>query len=103
MDQEELNKVKEWLRIDGTDEDTILSSLILSSRFIIKQSTGVKFEDLSGKSDAIEVYRTIQRLIITDLYENRSGSGKLSPVVISLCKQLEIYKTVISSESGAVS
>lgn len=101
MDQAELNELKEWLKIDGSDEDTTLSSLLLSSKFVIKQATGVTFEDLTSKPEAKELYKTIQKLIITDLYENRSGSGKLSPVVISFCKQLEIYKTTISSESGA--
>jgi hypothetical protein len=89
---EELGMVKEWLRIDGNEEDLTITSLLLASSFVIKQSTGVIEEDVSGDQEALELYRLIQRLIITDLYENRTGASKPSPLIISLCMQLKAFK-----------
>jgi uncharacterized phage protein (predicted DNA packaging) len=103
LDQTELTELKEWLKIDGTEEDKTLSSLLLSSKFVIKQATGIKLEDIAADDEAKELYKTIQRMIITDIYENRGGSGKVSPVVISLCAQLEAYKPETITESGGIS
>lgn len=88
----DLEELKEWLRIDGNEEDATLSSLLLSSKFVIKQSTGVTLENVQNDPEALELYKLIQRLLITDLYENRSGSQKTNPVVISLNIQLKAYK-----------
>lgn len=88
----DLEELKEWLRIDGTDDDNTLTSLLLSSSLVIKQSTGVVLEDVQDNLEALALYKLVQKLIITDLYENRSGSGKINPVVVSLYTQLEAYK-----------
>ncbi|MBB6218188.1 putative phage protein (predicted DNA packaging) [Anaerosolibacter carboniphilus] len=89
---DELEELKEWLRIDGEEDDNMIQSLQLSSKLLIKQFTGAKREDVEGNSEALELYKLVQRLIVTDLYENRAGSNKMSPVLISLCTQLGAYK-----------
>lgn len=91
MDENNLDELKEWLRVEGNDDDTSLKSLISASRLLIKQSTGVELADVQNNADALELYKTVQKMIITDLYENRSGSS-ISPVMISMYAQLEAYK-----------
>lgn len=93
MDNElNLNELKEWLRIDDDNEDTnTLPSLVSTSKLLIKQSTGVEFADIQDNEDAVNLYKTLQKFIITDLYENRTGS-KFNPLLISLYSQLEAYK-----------
>lgn len=89
-----LVEIKEWLRIDSVDEDiNTLPSLLIASKMIIKQSTGVTPEDVQVNPDALELYNLIQKMIITDLYENRNGSAT-NKLVIGLCVQLEAYKLV---------
>lgn len=89
---EDLIELKEWLRIDYPDDDLVLSSLLTASKFIIKQSTGIALEDVQTDSEALELYKTVQKIIITNLYENRDGSSKISPVLTGLYTQLEVYK-----------
>jgi uncharacterized phage protein (predicted DNA packaging) len=86
----ELEELKEWLKIDGNAEDATLTSLLLSSKFIIRHATGVNIEDVQDDPEAHEMYILIKRLLITDLYENRASS--MSPIVVSLCSQLKLYK-----------
>lgn len=85
-------ELKEWLKIDGTDEDVTLGALIKASELLIKQSTGVIPEDVEDNPNAKSLYELIQKLIITDLYENRDSSSKISPFMISMYAQLEAYK-----------
>jgi uncharacterized phage protein (predicted DNA packaging) len=83
-----LDEIKEWLRIDGDADNVTLNSLLLASKSIIKQSTGVNPEDLTGNAEGIELYKLIQKMIVADSFENRSGS-KLNTLLIGLCTQLQ--------------
>lgn len=85
------NELNEWLRIDNSDDENTLNSLIQASTLIIEQSTGVTLADVSDNQQAEELYKTLQKFIITDLYENREG-GNISPAIVSLYAQLEAYK-----------
>lgn len=92
MDPLTLDELKEWLRIDSGDEDiNTLPGLISASQILIKQSTGVTLDDVQANTDAFNLYKTLQKFIITDLYENRTGSSA-NQLVISLYAQLEAYK-----------
>lgn len=89
-----LDEILEWLKIEGIeDEPNTIPSLLLASKMIIKQSTGVVPEDIQADPGAVELYKLVQKMIITDLYENRTGS-KLNSLLIGLCAQLEVYKLV---------
>lgn len=88
----DLTELKEWLKIDGIDEDITLNALIKSSEIIIKQSTGVIPADVESDVNAQALYSLVQKLIITDLYENRDGSSKINPLLVSMYTQLEAYK-----------
>lgn len=93
----ELDEIKEWLRIDGEDEDVTLSSLLSSSRMMIKQATGITVDDVENNQDAKELYKLVQKIIITNLYENRNGPEEINAGLISLYIQLEAYKMQIDS------
>jgi len=87
-----IEELKKWLRVDSDDDDVdTLPSLISTSKLLIKQSTGVDLSDLQEDDDVFNLYKTLQKYIITDLYENRTGST-INQLVISLYSQLEAYK-----------
>ncbi|MDV3428355.1 MAG: head-tail connector protein [Bacillota bacterium] len=88
----ELPELKEWLRITWDNEDTnILQPLMSASEMIIEQATGVKSDNLTDEK-AKSLYNLIQKIVITDLYENRAGGNKDNPGLTSLYMQLESYK-----------
>ena len=64
-----LEGIKLFLRVDGNEEDDLLKSLEKFSIEEIENSTGVKYVE-SGLS---ETYMMAQRIIITDMYEQRSS------------------------------
>lgn len=87
-----LEEIKEWLRIDSSDDDSILSSLINVSKAKIKAATGVPstYENNLNPADledVKEMYKMAQRIIITDLYNERDIENK---ALISTYIQLEL-------------
>lgn len=64
-----LDEIKLYLRVDGSEEDKLITQLELFSREEIKNSTGVIY-DAKSKS---ETYKLAQLIIITDRYENRGS------------------------------
>jgi hypothetical protein len=91
MNEISLDEVKEWIKSDSDAEDiNTLPGLISTSKIIIKQSTGVTWDDVQSNEDASNLYKTLQKYIITDLYFNQSG--KMSYLIASLYIQLEAYK-----------
>lgn len=100
MDEIGLDEVKEWIKSDNDEEDTnTLPGLISTSNIMIKQSTGVTWDDVQDNKDACNLYKTLQKYIITDLYFNRIGTN-ISPLVISLYAQLEAYKLPEDNTGG---
>lgn len=88
----EIAELKEWLRITWDyEDDNTLKPLLSASEMIIEQATGVKSDDLTDEK-AKSLYNLIQKMIITDLYENRTGGNKDNPGLTSLYMQLESYK-----------
>jgi hypothetical protein len=99
---EDLVELKEWLRVDE-GEDTTLFSLLASSRAIIKQATGLTKEKIKAEdADILELYKLAQKILITDIYENRTGSEKINPGLISLYVQLESYKIKLDYEAALI-
>ena len=98
-----LEEVKEWLRIDAdyTEDDNLFNSLILSSQTIIKAATGVPkdFEDklsIEDYSEISELYKMVQRVLITDLFNEKSTENK---ALTSLYTQLELeYRRCLNAE-----
>lgn len=91
-----LSELKEWLKVDYDDEDNTLSSLLSASELIIKQATGVEISDVQSDEKALALYNLIQKIIITNLNENRGEGIKDNIGLTSLYMQLEAYKLAIS-------
>lgn len=64
-----LNEVKTWLRVDGDDEDTIITTLISAAEEYLKKATGIEFN--SGNPLA-KLYCFV---LCADWYENRDLIG----------------------------
>jgi uncharacterized phage protein (predicted DNA packaging) len=81
-----LEEVKNWLRIDFSDDDTLLSSLISASETYLKNATGIEY-----KSDN-HLAKLLCMVLISDWYENRELVGRASdqvrPVINSILMQL---------------
>lgn len=82
------NEFREWLRLEEGDDET-LSSLFITSKAIIKKATGVTLEKVKDDPDGIEVYKTIQKILITRLYENRESKQDIDNGLISMYMTLK--------------
>lgn len=87
-----IEEIKQWLKIDFEDDDNILNSLISVSKAKIKAATGVPstYENNLNPADLEdiqEMYKMAQRIIITDLYNERDIENKS---LISTYIQLEL-------------
>lgn len=94
-----LDEMKEWLRIFHDEDDNLVNSLILSSIPIIKSATGITKDYIQSCNDEmlIELYKMVQRILITDLYNERDTENK---ALISYYIQLELaYKETLSNEN----
>ncbi|HDK7165937.1 TPA: phage gp6-like head-tail connector protein [Clostridium botulinum] len=90
----QLDELKEYLRVEGEDEDTTLSSLLLAAKSYIKNGTGLE-EDMIKSDEIKELYNLCLKILISHWYENRvietTGPNfhKLSFSVDSILIQLE--------------
>lgn len=90
----QLDELKEYLRIDGEDEDTTLSSLLFAAKSYIKNGTGLT-EDMIVKNEIKELYNLCIKLLVSHWYENRAiettgpNFHKLSYSLDSILLQLE--------------
>ncbi|EQC1536948.1 head-tail connector protein [Clostridium botulinum] len=90
----ELNELKEYLRIEGEDEDITLSSLLFAAKSYIKNGTGLE-EDMIKNNEILELYKLCLKLLISHWYENRAiettgpNFHKLSFSMDSILIQLE--------------
>jgi len=87
-----LNEVKDYLRIeqDFTEEDTLLSSLLLASQNYILNATHKN----ADKTD--ELFKLSQMLLIGHWYENREVVGKADQLAFSLQSILQQIKYTTS-------
>lgn len=79
-----LTEVKEALRIDGTDEDTLLTRLIKTARRLVEAQTGItivsttyrlRIEGFRGYSGAIELPRTPVTSVSSVIYTDSVGDS----------------------------
>lgn len=73
-----LDEMKEWLRIFHDEEDALVNSLILTSIPMIKSATGITKDYIqSCNHENIQyLYKMVQRVLITDLYNERDTENK---------------------------
>lgn len=69
-----LEETKQWLRIDGEDDDVLLNSLINSAELYLKNATGKQFDNTN------ELAKLICLVLVVDWYENREFVGKADNV-----------------------
>lgn len=62
-----LDYLKEYLKVDGNEEDTILTSMLEASKNYIKDYTGLSEENLN----TIDSLTIAMLTICSDMYENR--------------------------------
>lgn len=68
-----LQEIKDFLKIDHTDEDALLSAYLLSSEQFIVNSTH------SNVDKTCELFGIAQRFLIAYWHENPTNVGKSSP------------------------
>ena len=91
----ELNEIKQYLRIDGDEDNELLSSLYLATKSYIENATGIT-EDMAQENGKLkELYNLTNKILLAHWYENRvpqmTGSNfhKLDFSLESLFLQLE--------------
>ena len=82
-----LEETKEYLRVDGDEEDNLITSLINTAEEYLKNSTGKTFDSTNNLA------RLFCLVLVVDWYENRTlGAGKVGeairPVINSMLAQL---------------
>lgn len=65
-----LNEVKTWLRVDGKEEDTIITTLMEAAETYLNNATGVKFD---SSNQLAKLYCLV---LCADWYENRDLIGQ---------------------------
>ncbi len=73
-----LEEVKDYLRIDGTDEDSFIMSLISAAKQYIKGGTGCIVDENN------DLHKLAVNLLATHWYENREAVGKTDALAFSL-------------------
>ena len=82
-----LKEAKEYLRVDGDEEDTLITNLIAAAEVYLKNATGKTFDSTN------ELARLFCLVLVVDWYENRTYiAGKVGdsarPVIESILAQL---------------
>lgn len=70
-----LDEVKNWLRIDFSEDDALLTTLISAAEEYLKNATGKTFDNTN------DLAKLFCLVLITDWYENREMIGKASEKV----------------------
>lgn len=91
-----LEETKQYLRVDGTDEDTLITSLIAAAETYLSNATGNQFDNSNSLA------KLFCWVLVTDWYENREVSvgrvgEKTRPIVESMLAQLKhCYKPEVA-------
>lgn len=70
-----LEETKQWLRVDGTDDDTLIYTLMTSAELYLKNATGKTFDGTN------ELAKLLCFVLIVDWYENREMIGQTGEAV----------------------
>lgn len=65
-----LEETKLWLRVDGTEEDVLIQTLINTAELYLKGATGITYDSSS------ELAKLFCFALVSDWYENREYIGK---------------------------
>ena len=67
-----LTDVKKYLRVDASDDDALITSLMSAADSYMKSSVGALYDNTDERA------KTLLLLVISDLYDNRDLSEKAS-------------------------
>jgi uncharacterized phage protein (predicted DNA packaging) len=83
----ELNEVKEYLRVDGDDENTLITSLIIMATELVEDVLRRKISEFDPIPETI---RQAVLLTVATFYENRQGGkdGLNTADLIDLIRRL---------------
>lgn len=90
-----LEDIKDYLRIDDTEEDLFLQSLMEVAEIYIDSCVG---EDYKINDKAKKLAELLQKKIIADLYENRGTTVdniKKDVIVTTILNTLALYQAPI--------
>lgn len=90
-----LEDIKNYLRIDDTEEDLFLQSLMEVAEIYIDSCVG---EEYKTNDKAIKLAELLQKKIIADLYENRGTTVdniKKDVIVTTILNTLALYQAPI--------
>jgi uncharacterized phage protein (predicted DNA packaging) len=89
-----LDDIKLYLRIDGSEEDFFLTSLISASKIYLKNATGIDVDETN------DLHNLAVSLLVSNSYENRLPIGQGNNLSFSL--ESIIYQMRYCYESGTV-
>lgn len=82
-----LEETKQYLRVDGAEDDVVITSLIDAAETYLENATGNKFDETN------HLAKLFCWVLVTDWYENREAVGsateKTRPIVESMLAQLK--------------
>lgn len=92
-DEKRLQEIKDYLRVDYTDDDELISGMIIQSQSYIDLMVG---EDYKQNDKCLSLAEMLQRKIIEDLYNNRGSTipvyVKRDMVMASILDVLSLYE-----------
>lgn len=95
-----LEEAKNWLRVDFSDDDALITTLINAAEEYLKNATGMEFNENN------HLAKLFCMTLISDWYENREMIGKATdqtrPIIQSILTQLTYSYGGDSDESGTV-
>ncbi|WP_096199510.1 head-tail connector protein [Bacillus sp. FJAT-45350] len=71
-------EIKQFLRIDGEEDNNLVTSLIVAAEVYIKNATRPDVDT------TLELYKTAVKLLVSNWYENREPIGKATTLAFSL-------------------
>lgn len=81
-----LEETKQYLRVDGKEDDALITSLMDAAESYLKNATGNTFDDTNSLA------KLFCWVLVTDWYESREhvgrASDKVRPIVESMLAQL---------------
>jgi len=81
-----VEETKGYLRVDGSEDDVLIASLISAAETYLVNATGNQFDNTNGLA------KLFCWVLVTDWYENREhvgrASDKVRPTVESMLAQL---------------
>lgn len=78
----ELAETKEWLRVDGNDEDATIAMLIGAAEAYLSNATGITFDSTN------QLAKLYCLVLVADWYENREMVGRTSEKIRSTVESI---------------